>query len=471
MTLEYQSDLIKYLLQFKEARKFIEWLEPEVFDLDEQSTVFSLLKNFVTQYKQTPSLGNLLQHFDNKCNASKTPITKDVKSIIETCLRESFEPYEGSTSHIRAELLQEYQKKSVQKIFLDNASKMKAGNPESLDVLFTQMDKAKRITQLDGDEENNRGQFLLAEHKVGEYSVVTGSPTYLHQLNRMTSAKGFYSPQLVIFMGPPKSFKTGTLLSVAVGYVRDGFKVYYADCENSQDRIRDRAKQCMLEATFEEFTSGEMDEVLAEMVGRYKHMGGDFRADFYPAHTKTMLDIEIELDYLKEEYDWVPDIICYDYLDLFKPEDRTIKEKRLQIQAVYFDAIRLQKRRNIMGFSVSQVNKDAVNKAVIDMTNFSEDFGKAANVHAAFALCRTEDEKKAGVMRIIPVVQRDGVAQHSGEACFVSVDESRMSVKEITYDEWKEAVEIARVDREIDNPPRKKRGSGSARGQIPVTDD
>ncbi len=436
MKLEFQEDLLKFLVQKPEAKKYIEILDGELFDLDTHFTVFGLLKGFITKYRSQPSLGNMLEYFDRelKSKQSKGENLGDVYSEVEETVRNAYEPFRANADQIREVVLEEYQVKLLTTFWVKEAGNIKSATSDSIKDLHKKLTEIKRIGETDLEEEDeNRGRFALSQFEKGQKSLVDGAPTYLRALNDLTSTKGFYSPQLVVLMGAPKSFKTGTLLNIAINYVRNGKKVYYVDCENGEDRILDRFYQGMLEATYGEYNSGELDDVLEEMVKRFSVMGGDFRADFFPANTKSVADVEAELDILAEQ-GWIPDLICWDYLDLMIPIDYKIKEKRLQIQAVYFDAIRLQKKRKMFGISLSQVNKNAVDKAVIDMTGFAEDFGKAANCHAAFALCRTADEKEVGLMRILPVVQRDGVAQHSKGACYTLVDESKMSVKEITRD-------------------------------------
>lgn len=108
-----------------------------------------------------------------------------------------------------------------------------------------------------------------------------------------------------------------------------------------------------------------------------------------------------ELERLRDERGWVPDVILWDYPDLFEPTDKSIKDKRLKIQAVYFEIINLNHKWGCFSMGLSQISRNAVNKAVINMKDFAEDFGKAANCHAAFAICRTEEEMEAGTARLI----------------------------------------------------------------------
>lgn len=455
MKLEFQDEVLRFLVQSKEAKKMFEFLESDFFDLQERQIIFELAKSYLKKFNSVPSLAGLTEFFDQE--AKRTAIGKDVYNKLEAVIREMFDPIETNTQQIRDSLMDYYQRKLAKEFIKEFSPQVKTGDKELFSQMQRTMNRINSIGETELDDEKNRGDFLLKDHKVGNYSVIEGEPTFLKGLNKMTSVKGFYSPQLIILMGAPKSFKTGTLLNIAVNYVRDGYKVYYADCENGKDRIRDRARQCMLEATFEELISGQFDALLKEMVGRWKVMGGDFKADFYPPNTKCVADIEAELEILRDEHNWVPDIICYDYLDLMRPNDKNIKDKRLGIQATYFDAIALQNKWGMLGFSLSQVNRGAVSAPVMDMTAFAEDFGKAANCHATFALCQTPKEREVNIIRMLPVVQRDGVPYGGKNVCFLKIDAGRMSVKEITMEEAAELLP------DTDDAQPKKGGKGFKR--------
>jgi len=258
----------------------------------------------------------------------------------------------------------------------------------------------------------------------------------------MTAAGGFYPPQLIIFMGAPKSFKTGTLLSVAIELVRDGKKVYYVDAENGQRSIYNRFRQGVLDCELRDVDSPENVALYDQMISRWKTMGGDFAFNFYPGHSFCADDVEADLDTLKDEHGWEPDVICWDYPDIQLPNDKDkAKDKRIGIQHVYFDIIRVNERRSTFSIALSQVGKAAVNKVIIDMKDFAEDFGKAANAHAAFAICRTETEMRRGLARIVPVVQREGVQYNGSNMCMVRINEARMQVVELSPEEAKAELE------------------------------
>jgi hypothetical protein len=107
------------------------------------------------------------------------------------------------------------------------------------------------------------------------------------------------------------------------------------------------------------------------------------------------------------------------------------------VQAAYFDAKNMGLRRDVLVFSLSQVNRAAVSKAVLDLTDFAEDFQKAANCDAAFAICQTKAERKLGIARIVPVVQRQGIA-YTGtpqDTCNIRICYDIQRVYELSYEE------------------------------------
>lgn len=447
MKIEFQEDLLKFLLQFKEAKDYVIILDSDVFDLDTYRFIFSTLKDFVKEYKSIPSKGNLLEHFDREIKKSKFKGEDlgEIAEALEEMIKDLYIPFTGNIQQIKDIIIEEYQLKRLRELFIEKSSKLNGDTEDIVNQVFKEVSDIKQLAENDLNEQANKGYFALADYGTRSKKRLDVVPTYLHGLNRLTGTGGFYAPQLNIFIGGPKSFKTGTALSLAINFVRAGKKVYYVDCENGEDRIVDRFYQGMLQATYEEMISGELDEIQSEMVERFKVLGGDFLSDFYPAHTKSTADVETRLNELKTSLNWTPDIIFWDYPDLMKPEDYRIKDKRLQIQAVYFDIIRLHKRWKIFGFGLSQVNRFASKQAHRDETAFAEDFGKAANAHSTFSLERDEDELEAGVMRISPVLQRDGVPAHKKRACFVEVDEGRMLINEISKEEWEERVLAVRA--------------------------
>jgi replicative DNA helicase len=286
------------------------------------------------------------------------------------------------------------------------------------------------------DDPHQTGSFLIQDRDKHADDVVQGNPTFLDDLNEMMAAKGFYSPQLIVFMSGPKHFKTGIILKLVIEFARGGLRVYYADNENGVRQILNRAKMGIMECELQDLFEPGMKEEIDEVLGRFKkYMGGDIFVDSYPANCKSVADVRNRLMYLKEEYDWVPDIIVYDTIDKFVPaniKDRS-RDTRIGIQLVYDEVKNLNKELGTFAIVPSQVNRKAIGKKIFDIADLAEDFAKSMNADSVWAVCATNDEIEQGIRRIIPVAQREGIGyKHNiNNVCIVSVDEAIMKVKQI----------------------------------------
>ena len=431
MRADFQEEILKFVLQTKEGKKFRSYLEKELWDVPVNQVVFDAYANYVDTFSGVPSKVTLMEFIDRELKKKKgEKISKEVYQAIEKQVYHLYEPFQEDASLIRTSIIEFAQRKKTKNLFRDNVDKVRDGDENFFRSLFSDMSKIVKLTDDQEDVEKNRSGFLLQGAAKLSFNHNEGTPTFLKALNRMTASGGFKTPELVIFMGAPKSFKTGTLLKLCIEMVRDGKKVYYADTENGINAIRNRFFQGLMECERYELEglkkSGEVDEMAKRVAG----MGGDLQVGFFPANSKTLDDVDAELEYLRDEFNWIPDIIAYDYLDLFKSGDKKITENRFRIQSVYHHAVRLNNKWDTFALSISTVGKAAVNKAVINMKDFGEDFAKAYNCHAAFAICRTEEEMELGYARIIPVAQREGVPYRGTNTCMVKIDEARMIIEE-----------------------------------------
>ena len=436
MTTDYQLAILSYLVQSKDGKTYIQSIEDAVFDLLEFKIILQILKKYHKLYNVLPTKVTLDQFLLTQIAETKDlspQITKDLNEVAE----DIFIPLpEQDMVSLRDSIILEIQQKSIDDTFLDFAqSKL------SVTQVFTKMHKLASLVKTDfGYDAFTKGGFLVRDKDKFKDERIYGAPTFLHDLNNMTAAGGFYSPQLIVFLSGPKMFKTGTILRTAIEYVRGGMKVYYADNENGATQVRNRAKMGIMECELSELFDGGIEEELNETLDRFhRYMGGDLFIDEYPAYIKSMNDLKARLTQLKEEFNWEPDIIVLDTIDKFIPNsipDRN-RDPRIRIQLVYDDVINLNKELGTFAIVPSQVNRKAVGKKVFDIQDLAEDFAKSMNAHAIFAICMTPEEEELGIRRIIPVIQREGVSYKGGKhICVVKVDEKRMMVEEVDSEEY-----------------------------------
>lgn len=369
---------------------------------------------------------SLIQFFQRESKGQE--FSEELRDHIVIEIEEAFIPLRDP--EIVKDVIVEYvQKKTFRQVLKEARDRVDETDDDIYDDFMYRIQGIRDLGKED-DSMTQLGGFLLRDFKRGDLNLEVGVPCQFQAINEKTSKNGFASPELIILMGAPKSFKTGTLLNFMLGFVRDGLNVYYVDCENGKDSIMRRMKQAMVEATYMELREDTYGDELENIVKMTSKRGGDFVADFYPAHTKSVSDVKKNLAWYRDEHGWKPDVIAWDYPDLMKSSDKYIKEKRLNIQAVYHEIIALNYELGVFSFGLSQVSRQAVDKEVLSIKDFAEDFGKAANCHGAFALCRTPEEVKHGLMRIVPIAQREGEAQGKSNQAVFEVDESRQVIRE-----------------------------------------
>ena len=436
-TLDFQFETLKFFVapqDFYLGSKYLDLMDVNCYDLDEHGFILDALQKYKKQYGTIPKTSATFTQYleDNLPDSVKT----DVKQKIYKEVRKLYTPFLSDTPIVIEKIVEYGQYVLTSKLFKEYAPKLRDGS-QVIKHAYADMAKIIKLAESINVEENEvtKGAYLVKDFKKrGAYQPPLGDPTFLKALNRMTAAGGFYAPQLIIFMGAPKGFKTGTMLNIALGYVKDGERVFYADFENSVRSINTRANQGLVAASFDELRDKSKDSDLKSIVGKIDKLGGEMRMEYFQANVATIADVEARLVRLAQEDGFVPTKIIYDGLDLVTPIDKTIRDKRLQIQAVYHDAIRLQTKYCMAGFTPSQVSRQAISKPILNMQDLSEDIGKAHNAHAAFAICRTDEEIQQGVARILPVFQREGVRQELAIPCFVKIDEKRMLIEEIDLD-------------------------------------
>lgn len=431
-TLDFQENLLKFLLSSNngyEGSKYISYLNPDCFDSIHHQMCMELIESYHKQYQVSPrDAANLIEHFHN--SLGKVNLADNIIKDVERSIRSLYQPFKADTPILIESLIEYSQYTQAISVVKECVPKLSDGR-EVFKRFKMGMEKVLKIGEVLNDEHADKGGYLVKDRGTAKSTrPVAGHPCFLSGINKMTAAKGFHTPQLVIIMAQPKGFKTGTALNIAMGYMMDGFKVYYADFENGSASILNRMKQCLTGATREELMEGTHDERLMAILSKIERNGGEIRVDRYLANVHSTNDVEARLDELKELDNFEPQIIVWDYPDLIASTDSSIKETRKISNRVYHDIISVNTRRGVFSFALSQVSKQAVDKATITIKDFAEDFAKAMNAHAAFAICRTPDEIQAGTARIVPVMQREGFSQGRVDPCFVNINEERMIMEE-----------------------------------------
>lgn len=437
LTSEFQIQLLRYFAQDPRGFSIVENVPLSTFDLGEHQVVVNLLQLFRKRSKKggLPSKIALHQLFHEQEN-----VPDEMKGMLLDSITDAFEPIDAGLEMYHTKAIDLVQKKLCYDLLANTAPSLSGLSDApafNLDKIFGQM---RRIVNLDVSSDIRRPLSFLYD-TIDNVELPTIYPTYLQGLNDLTSAGGFHTPQLVILMGGPKGFKTGVGLNIAYGYLVDGLKVYIPDFENGEVDLYERMIQRMVYCTDQEVRNMRsiirepqnitLQEIYESINKFLRRVGGDIRFSKFQAFEHGTNEVKAQLDWLANEEDFVPNFTMWDYADIMAPADKSIKEERLRTRAIYHEIISVNTIYNMFSLSFSAISKEAVNKPVIDLKAFAEDFKKAYNCHAAFALCRTEDELLNNTGRLVSVVQRKGTRFDGSNEVYLSIDEAHQRCTEI----------------------------------------
>ena len=466
MTLAFQEDLLKFLFQDKSARVYHKYLDKNAFDDALHKQLYDLWAAYVKKYDQVPTQTHFENYLTSVIQKSSISISDAISKELISSVTAMYSPREGSAKYIRDEIIQYAQRKATRELFKE-ADKIKTAEADDFEKWLSKMEKIVRIGRDIDTFERNRGGMIFKEHKKFIHNKqVEATPIFLKQINRMTAAGGFYSPQNIVFLGAAKRFKTGLLLNIAVDLALTGHRVTYIDMENGVDSLRTRAYQVALDCIRRDVKKNR--KVLSNMSETLEKLHADISLHFLPAGS-TIKDMEAILEYDRDEHNFLPHAIICDYAHKLRPSDKSIKDRRQQIQEVYTELPSLNQRWGTFSFTVSPVSSDGIDKWTMTEKDYAEDKSIAYNAHAAFAICRIKQEMINGTAHIIPINQREGTGykENADTTCAIRIDEERMQIEELDS-----ATYIELYQQYIDQPEKSgKQRRMTFKPRKPITDD
>ena len=494
MVKDFEQLVLRYLVQPEyQAQKYIPLIGAKVFEFWDYQVTFTLLSNYEEKYNVQPSKGEFLQY----CKVHLIQLDyqdEEIETVSKFIQKDLFKPLEGTEGVFVKDTLVEFaQERLTSSLFTEYADKIKGGGSGVFKTVFERMSEIIALGEEEWDAMQEEGSLLHRDGKVHKKFGVVRMREYdeddikliqmpFRGLNNTMAARGLYTPQFAILLAGSKAFKTGILIAIAVGLVRQGYNVYYADGENGLMSIQNRVIQAHVECTlreliFDEFyepeplqegflpgnhvtdmSPNEVFDKISEAMVKY---GGEFAFDSYAPGACTMMDVDKNLQKW-EAKGFKPDIILYDAIEHFIP---IVKQQTdvLSSQQVLKEAFGLNRRWKMAGMSPAQVTRDAIKKDIYGIDDIGRDYGIIRYAHAIWAINRTKDEKEAGIAQLYSVVQREGMS--SVVACMLKIEEAKMKVNEISYEQ------AAKLLEEVTGTTKKKERKRKKVKESETTDD
>lgn len=264
-----------------------------------------------------------------------------------------------------------------------------------------------------GTDESSVGLSLRddVEHVVNmvtssTYGVKTGFPLF-DEVWKTGWAPGW----LIVPLAPPKSFKTAFCINLTLNMVSPTTRgtVFYYACEISEELAMLRALFNISQRTKDELFDNPQDFIVAckEAIGL--SVEGDVLFKHFAAKTATIADIKAHAKSVMQTTGIKPVAIVIDYAETIRPSNtaKNVPDHRQQAD-IYTEARAMGGELGCCVIMPDRCNKDAVEKAVPNITNFQGAFEKAGIVDIAIAICGTESERLQNIIRYFILLNRHG---------------------------------------------------------------
>lgn len=448
----FQKEILQFAVtDIKYGFKAIVLFESHYFTLVEHSIIAEVLKRYYEKRFSVPSLPVFKEELRQllRLKQYKELVTPDDRQKILRVVNGLYKKPVKDPETIY-EACKRFAQYSALKETLESADIFDYNSYQEI------ADKIHRAINLGTDLVEDKGMFLLADAKprvIRRQDSPPGYPTPWWQLNELLNSGGTNKGNIIVLLAPAKRFKTGFMLNTAIGYLKKGRVILYADLENGEDAIAMRADQSMINVERKTLLLGgqEVESKLLKKLRLYKRFGGELVIRRFTAGS-TAKDIGNYITWLRENYGLiVTDMIC-DYPDIMDDIKKS-KNDVEKIGNVYIDLKNLAKDHDLNSiWCPSHVNRegDKAQGKKFKATDISKAIDKVRHADIIMGMQQDDDEKEAGIIRVEMIDVRDGI---SDGRIYLKGNLATQRVKEFTRAEVKMIEELRKEqDDGIDNP-------------------
>ena len=202
---------------------------------------------------------------------------------------------------------------------------------------------------------------------------------------------GIGKGELGIVFGNPGGGKSWAIIAMAAHAAKLGFNVLYYTLELSETYVARRIDANLLNIPVDQITKyrAEVENIVSELPGKIK-------VKEFPSGKTTLDNIEQHIEQLKTQYEFIPDIIFIDYIDLLKNSARD----RLEGTEDIYTSIRgLARELGLPIVTPSQANRTGAKSDIIEGDNIAGSYSKLMIGDIVVSLARNRKDKLEGTGR------------------------------------------------------------------------
>ena len=384
----FQSKIITSLIvNNKFTKQIIDILELSYFDSDSNKFLIKSIKDYVVEYKTTPTM-----------EALKVLIDDVENDILKTTIVDSLR---NAWNHRESPDLEFVQEKTLE--FCKNQI-IKNAIMESVDLLDTQNYDGIKLVIDDamkaGVERDIGHEYMTGfEERMSEQSRKC-LPTQWDSVNDLMDG-GLAGGELGVIVAPAGIGKSWTLQSLGAHAVAKGKTVIHYTLELNAEYVGLR-----YDTIVSGQPTGNLQYYKEEVLKKINQLKGNLIIKYYPTRTASVNTITAHLQQC-ELQGIKPDMVIVDYADIMKSTQH-FTEKRHQIGHVYEELRGMAGEFDIPIWTASQANRSSLEEDVIGAEKVSEDYSKVMTSDFVMSMSRKVEDKIANTGRFHVIKNRFG---------------------------------------------------------------
>lgn len=407
-SLEFQLEVLRFLVQSKESPMILNKVKPGYFTLIEHSLILEALKKHYRKYKKIPSMPTLIEAAHQLVSTKEyaSLVTKDDLTNIHQVITDIYsKPLKDE------EVIQENIYKFA--AYLE----MKALNEEmdfsNYNLYEDYQNRISNILKNSKPLKDEEPSFMVRDTirrqllRTADPDIV---PTPYWQLNALSNGNGYSRGSIFVLLDRPKAKKTFALINISRGYLTMKKNVLYIDTENGKKQIMERMIQSTLNKTKLDILSGEYDKLEQRHMRKYKRLGVEFIVERVPALVGDVNTIRNLILKLEAEQGIKIHVLVIDYAAKLASIARD-KEDISRINNVYIELDNLAEELKLDAIWTAQhiTREGAKHKSTrYEDNDIASSISIVRNAQCILGLNSTDEEEENGVQRLEVVVQRDG---------------------------------------------------------------
>ena len=384
----FQSKIITSLIvNNKFTKQIIDILELSYFDSDSNKFLIKSIKDYVVEYKTTPTM-----------EALKVLIDDVENDILKTTIVDSLR---NAWNHRESPDLEFVQEKTLE--FCKNQI-IKNAIMESVDLLDTQNYDGIKLVIDDamkaGVERDIGHEYMTGfEERMSEQSRKC-LPTQWDSVNDLMDG-GLAGGELGVIVAPAGIGKSWTLQSLGAHAVAKGKTVIHYTLELNAEYVGLR-----YDTIVSGQPTGNLQYYKEEVLKKINQLKGNLIIKYYPTRSASVATLTAHLQQC-ELQGIKPDMVIVDYSDIMKSTQH-FTEKIHQIGHVYEELRGMAGEFDIPIWTASQANRSSLEEDVIGAEKVSEDYSKVMTSDFVMSMSRKVEDKIANTGRFHVIKNRFG---------------------------------------------------------------